>query len=160
LKDYNDILVSLRQITRAIDIQSRSLQKQSGLTISQLLVLEAIYTLETPTPGSVAKEIVLSQATVASLLGRLEARNLVRRTKSTEDKRSVKLELTELGRSTFDSAPEILQSEFLENFRQLEEWERHMLVASLSRIASMMNAGNLDAAPILTTGEIAEDTDH
>tara|TARA_R110002072_G_scaffold56097_4_gene145534 strand:+ start:17569 stop:18042 length:474 start_codon:yes stop_codon:yes gene_type:complete len=154
VKDYEDILVSLRQITRAIDIHSRDLQKQTGLTTSQLLVLEAIERIETPTPGSVAKEVVLSQATVTSLLDRLESRGLVRREKMATDKRSVRLVLTDEGSQKTQSAPEILQSEFLAKYRKLEPWERQMLVASLSRIASMMNAEDLDASPILTSGEI------
>ncbi len=154
MKDYDDILVSLRQITRAIDIHSRDLQKQTGLTTSQLLVLEAIQRIDVPTPGSVAKEIVLSQATVTSLLDRLETRGLVRREKMDTDKRSVRLVITKEGSEKIKSAPEMLQSEFLSKYRQLQPWERQMLIASISRIAAMMNAEDLDASPILTSGEI------
>lgn len=154
MKDYDDILISLRQITRAIDIHSKNLQKQAGLTTSQLLVLEAIQKLDVPTPGAVAKDIVLSQATVTSILARLEKRGLIHREKSDVDKRSVRLKLTDEGCATLDHAPEILQSEFLNKYRHLEPWERQMLVASLSRIAAMMNAEDIDASPILTSGEI------
>lgn len=154
MKDYDEILVSLRQITRAIDIHSRDLQKQTGLTTSQLLVLEAIKKLEVATPGTVAKEIVLSQATVTSLLDRLEKGGLIERTKMDTDKRSVKLALSPEGKGKLENAPDILQTEFLKKYRQLESWERQMLTAALGRIALMMNAENLDASPILTTGEI------
>ncbi|MFT4800054.1 MAG: DNA-binding MarR family transcriptional regulator [Candidatus Azotimanducaceae bacterium] len=156
MKDYDDILISLRQITRAIDIHSRNLQKRTGLTTSQVLVLEAIGRIETPTPGSVAKEIVLSQATVTNLLDRLEKRGLVRREKMDADKRSVWLAVTAEGLEKIETSPEILQSEFLAKYRKLETWERQMLVASLSRIASMMNAEGIDASPILTSGEIGK----
>lgn len=156
MKDYDDFLISLRQITRAIDIHSRDLQKQTGLTTSQILVLEAIRRIETPTPGSVAKEIVLSQATVTSLLDRLEKRGLVRREKMDTDKRSVRLALTAEGLEKIESSPEILQSEFLAKYRKLENWERQMLITSLSRIATMMNAEDIDASPILTSGEIGK----
>lgn len=156
MKDYDDILISLRQITRAIDIHSRDIQKQTGLTTSQVLVLEAIERIETPTPGSVAKEIVLSQATVTNLLDRLEKRGLVRREKMDTDKRSVRLALTAEGLEKIKSSPEILQSEFLAKYRKLDNWERQMLVASLSRVAAMMNAEGIDASPILTSGEIGK----
>jgi DNA-binding MarR family transcriptional regulator len=156
VKDYDDILVSLRQITRAIDIHSRDLQKQSGLTTSQLLVLAAIQKLEVATPGSVAKEIVLSQATVTSLLDRMEKRGLIQRNRSDTDKRSVRLALSQEGLDKLNNAPEILQTEFLNKYRRLEPWERQMLSAALGRIASMMNAENIDASPILTTGTIGE----
>ena len=154
MKDYDDFLVSLRQITRAIDLHSRNLQKQSGLTTSQLLVLEAIQKLDDPTPKAIAKEIVLSQATVTSIVDRLQKRGLVQRQKSTTDKRSVQIKLSSEGEEKLKESPEILQSEFLQKYRKLESWERQMLIASLSRIAAMMNAEELDAAPILTHGEI------
>ncbi len=154
MKDYDDFLVSLRQITRAIDLHSRKIQKLSGLTTSQLLVLEAIQKLDVATPKAIAQEIVLSQATVTSLVDRLEKRGLVKRQKSDTDKRSVWIVLTAEGAEKLNDAPDILQAEFLEKYRTLEAWERQMLIASLSRIAGMMNAEDLDASPILTSGEI------
>jgi DNA-binding MarR family transcriptional regulator len=154
LKDYDDFLVSLRQITRAIDLHSRKLQKQSGLTTSQLLVLEAIQKLEAPTPKAVAAEIVLSQATVTSIVDRLEKRGLVKRVKSATDKRSVQITLSEEGEAKLNDAPDILQTQFLKEYRELEPWERQMLIAALSRISAMMNAEDLDASPILTSGDI------
>lgn len=154
MKDYDEFLISLRQITRAIDLHSRKIQKQSGLTTSQLLVLEAIQKLDVPTPKAIAQEIVLSQATVTSLIDRLEKRGLVKRQKSDTDKRSVWVGLTEEGAGKLSDAPDILQTEFLQKYRTLEPWERQMLIAALSRIAGMMNAEDLDASPILTSGEI------
>jgi hypothetical protein len=55
-----------------------------------------------------------------------------------------------------EGAPEPLQAEFLRNFRKLEHWEQHMLKSSLLRIAQMMDAENIDAAPILQAGELVE----
>jgi DNA-binding MarR family transcriptional regulator len=154
LKDYDDFLVSLRQITRAIDLHFKKIQKQSGLTTSQLLVLEAIQKLDAPTPKAIASEIVLSQATVTSIVDRLEKRGLLRREKSQKDKRSVQITLASEGESILQDAPDLLQTEFLQKYRKLDAWEQQMLLASLSRIAAMMNAEDLDAAPILTSGEI------
>ena len=69
-KDYDEILVALRRITRAIDLQSKRLLKTAGLTTSQLLVLQVIDDLGSPTPSSISREVVLSQATVTSLIVR------------------------------------------------------------------------------------------
>ena len=67
MNDYDEILVSLRKITRAIDLHSRRVLKTSGLTTSQLLVLQSIDRLGNPSPSAIAREVVLSQATVSSL---------------------------------------------------------------------------------------------
>jgi len=154
MKDYDEILVALRQITRAIDLYSKRLQRDTGLTTSQLLVLQAIDRLDKPTPGAVAREIVLSQATVTSLVDRLQKSDYVARLKLGTDKRTVNLVLTDQGQSILESAPELLQTEFLNRYRSLKSWEQQMLVASLGRIATMMNAEDIDASPILTLGEV------
>ncbi|MFT4677695.1 MAG: DNA-binding MarR family transcriptional regulator [Patiriisocius sp.] len=154
MKDYDEILVALRQITRAIDLYSKRLQRDTGLTTSQLLVLQAIDRLDKPTPGAVAREIVLSQATVTNLLDRLQKSDYVERLKIGTDKRTVNLVLTDQGQSILASAPELLQTEFLNRYRSLENWEQQMLAASLGRIATMMNAEDIDASPILTPGEV------
>ena len=154
MKDYDDVLVALRRITRAIDLQSKRLQRDTGLTTSQLLVMEAIDRLGVATPSTIAREIVLSQATVTSLLDRLDRNELITRNRDQHDKRQVTVGLTESGRRIVEDAPELLQSEFLRQYRNLPDWHRNMLVASLQHIAYMMDAEELDASPVLDTGEL------
>ena len=156
MKDYEELLISLRRITRAIDLHSKRLQKEAGLTTSQLLVIESIEKLDNPTPSSIAREILLSQGTVTNLVDRMAKNGLVKREKSDSDKRSVRISVTDEGRARYESAPDLLQAEFLTEFRKLQSWERHQLIASMQRIASMMDAGDLDASPILTSGEIGD----
>lgn len=154
MKDYENLLIALRRITRAIDLHSKKLQKESGLTTSQLLVIEAIEKLNNPTPSSIAREILLSQGTVTNLVDRMERKGLVRREKSASDKRSVYIVTTKEGLACYESAPELLQADFLNKFRNLETWEQHLLLSAFERVASMMDAGDIDASPILATGEI------
>jgi DNA-binding MarR family transcriptional regulator len=159
MKDYDEILVALRRITRAIDLHSKRLQKETGLTTSQLLVMEIISKLGSPSPSTIAREMILSQATVTSLLDRLAKNQLVVRVKSDLDKRSVTVDLTERGKELVSHAPELLQAGFLKEFRKLPDWQRNMLIASLQQIAYMMDAEQLDASPILDTGELHNHTD-
>ncbi len=154
MKDYDDLLIAIRRITRAIDLHSKRLQKLSGLTTSQLLVIEAIQKLETPTPSSIAREILLSQGTVTNLVDRMEKHGLVKRERSDRDKRSVHIVVTQQGLDRYKEAPDLLQADFLDRFRKLESWEQHQLLSSVERIASMMDAEDIDASPILTSGEI------
>lgn len=156
MTDYDDILVSLRKIMRAADLHSQKLVKESGLTAPQLLLMQAIDREGSPSISTLARSIVVSQATVTRIIDRLERAGLVRRQKSSTDKRVVNVSLTEEGRRKLDVAPEPLQAEFLRRFRQLEHWEQQMLKSSLLRIAKMMDAQDIDAAPILQTGAIEE----
>ncbi len=157
MNDYEELLVAVRRITRAIDLYSKKLYKEVGLTTSQLLVLETVDKLQNPTPSSIAKEILLSQATVTTLVDRLEGNGLIKRSKDGPDKRTVNIALTPEGQTLLQDAPELLQSGFLKQFRRLEQWEQHMLTSAMQRVATMMDAEDLDAAPILTTGDIRSD---
>jgi DNA-binding MarR family transcriptional regulator len=150
----DDFLVVLRQITHAIDLQSKKLLKQTGLTAPQLLVLHAVAKTGRAKASEIAREIVLSPATVTSIIDRLEKAELVRRERSTTDRRVVDILLTEEGVSRLENAPELLQAGFLREFRKLEDWERSLLLASFQRVAAMMNAEDLDVAPIMVVGEL------
>jgi DNA-binding MarR family transcriptional regulator len=156
MKDYDEILIALRRIMRATDLQSQKLVRQSGLTVPQLLVMQAIEKEGSPSTSALARHIVVSQATVTRIIDRLERAGLVRRAKSSKDKRVVNVRLTDEGRSKLEIAPEPLQAEFLRKYRKLADWEQQMLKSSLLRIAAMMDAEDLDAAPILQTGAIVD----
>lgn len=154
MTDHDDILIALRRITRAIDIQSKRLVKQSGLTAPQLVVIQALRREGEMSSGAIARAISLSQATVTTIVERLERAGLVRRRKSDADRRMVLVGLTPEGRAKAESAPELLQAGFIRAFGALEPWEQHMLISSVQRIAELMDAEDIDACAILEVGEI------
>jgi DNA-binding MarR family transcriptional regulator len=148
----DQVIVALRRITRAIDLHSRGLMQKVGLTAPQLAALQAIERLQPITAGALAKSIHLSQATLTGILTRLETRSLVSRTRSSSDRRTVVVELAEEGRAVLESAPSLLQDRFRHELLKLQEWERTQMLATLQRIATMMDAEELDAAPVLAAG--------
>lgn len=148
---HEEVLVALRRIIRAVDLQSKRLMQTSGLSGPQLMVMQAIERAGSVTAGNLARSVSLSQGTVTSILDRLERKNLLRRVRSTEDKRKVVVFLSEEGKAALALAPTLLQENFINSFHRLEDWEQHLLISSLQRIAEMMDAQNLDAAPYLET---------
>lgn len=58
------------------------------------------------------------------------------------------------GREAVKAAPDALQQRYVRAFEQLKDWEQAQLLASLERVAAMLNADDMDAAPVLTTGDI------
>ncbi len=147
-------LIALRQILRATEISSRALAKQCGLTPSQLILMQIIADASAATPSVLAREISLSQATVSALIDKLEARGLVRRRRDEADKRRVYVELTDLGAGTLQDAPDSLQQRFEKGFANLANWEQAFLVAALERTAALLDAEDIDAAPVLDVGAI------
>ena len=106
------------------------------------------------TMGDLASEVSLSQATVTTILDRLEKRELIERKRGETDKRRVYACLTQGGLAIIDQAPTPLQDEFIARFDRLEDWEQSLILSSLQRVAAMMNAEDIDASPVLDLGAI------
>lgn len=156
MEKYDQLLISLRRVIRAIDIHSRQLNKVSGLTGPQLMVMQKIAELDGPLAKLVATEITLSAATVTTIIDRLESRQLVIRQRSETDKRKVHLYLSDLGKTVLAGAPKPLQEHFIKRYQALQEWEQSQLLSAVERIASMMDADGIDAAPVLLVDDIQE----
>ena len=150
---HDKVLVALRKIIRAIDLHSKKLERESGLTGPQLLVMQVISQAEPVTAGQIAREVNLSQATVTSILDRLEKKAYLRRERSQEDKRKVYVYLTEAGGQVLEQAPTLMQENFIRSFSHLDEWEQNLILSSLQRVAEMMQAGELEAAPLLDSSD-------
>jgi DNA-binding MarR family transcriptional regulator len=149
-----EIVAALRRIVRAIDLRSRELVETSGLTGPQLLVLREASRLSGAPISALARAISLSQPTVSGIIDRLEKRGLVRRARGTGDRRTVFVTVTTEGGRALRSAPSMLQDRFRSELARLEEWEQTQLLATLQRVASMMGAEEIDAAPMLAPGPI------
>ena len=147
-----EVLIALRRVIRATDLHSKYLAKTTGLTAPQILVLQAIQSNGQVTIGDLAKDVSLSQATVTTILDRLEKRNLAFRERSKQDKRKVHANLTEQGIKTLKTAPIPLQDQFTDQFETLQDWEQSLIISALQRVAHMMDAEEIDASPVLDVG--------
>lgn len=142
LRSNSDILmISLRKIIQVIDQNSRSLYKRIGLTGPQLIILQEIEFNAGMFVGELAREVSLSQATVTSILERLENRGLIGRRRSDNDRRRVLLHATDEGKKLIKEAPPLMPESFAERFNQMPEWEQTMILSSLQRLAGLMTTG-------------------
>jgi len=152
----DEVLVSLRRLIRAVDLHSRRLAGECGLTGPQALLLKAIINEPGLSAGALARQVSLSQATITDILKRLEQRELVRRERAESDRRKVFVFATDKAKSIIDAAPPLLQDKFVERFGRLRDWEQMMLLSSLQRVAELMDADEIDAAPLLAPGQPAD----
>ncbi|MYM64386.1 MarR family transcriptional regulator [Pseudomaricurvus sp. HS19] len=160
LNSIEEVLVALRRVIRATDLHSKHLAKTTGLTAPQILLLQTIRDKGEVTIGELATEMSLSQATVTTILDRLEKRELVYRERSREDKRKVHAHLTDAALETLKDAPMPLQDQFARQFADLQPWEQTMIISSLQRVAQMMDAQHIDASPVLDIGTLDRHDTH
>lgn len=147
-------LRAIRRILRAADQGGRRLAAATGLTPSQLLVLQEIERRGETTPGAVASALQFGQATVTNIVDRLEGLGLVRRHRSERDKRQIILRIMAEGRERLETAPDLLQQRFHRHFETLPAWEQAMILAALERLGELLDVNEVDAAPLIDTGAI------
>lgn len=147
-------LRALRRVLRATEIGTRQLAVATGLTPSQLLVLREIAARRQPTPSVIANALQFSQATISAIVDRLVVLAFVERRRSERDKRQFILSITPSGIATLDDAPDLLQMTFTERFSQLPTWEQALILAGMEKLATLLGAEELDAAPLLDSGAI------
>ena len=130
---------TLRSISQYMDIHSRSLQKQVGVTAPQLSILMAL-AAESPLPVSeISKRVHLSAATISTTTDRLVANGLIERQRSLEDRRKVYLHLTPQGRAVLASGSSPLPHHFIANFdNELPDWEKSMILSALLKLSHLM----------------------
>ncbi|MGF1697203.1 MarR family transcriptional regulator [Vibrio kyushuensis] len=156
MEKHDEILVAIRQIIRAIDLQSKKLSKEYGLTGPQLILMRAIQEMHNVTIKELSNHTNVSQATTTTIIDRLELNGYVQRVRSESDRRKVHANLTEKGKVLLSKAPQPLQDSFVNKFQNLEAWEQSLLLSSMQRVSSMMNAEDIDAAPVLQLESIAK----
>lgn len=144
----------LRQILRATEAYDRIVTRSTGLTSSQLLLLQVLDDSGASTAGALSAKLGISQATTTSLLHKLEDKGLIDRRRGDTDRRQVWLSITDKGHETLAQAPEGLQTKFGTRFEALADWEQSMLIANLERTAAMLDAEKIDASAVLTIGDL------
>lgn len=149
----DQVIIALRRVIRAVDLHSRKLADSHGLTGPQAITLKALQSGHL-TAGELANRVSLSQGTITDILNRLEQRGLVARMKDKLDRRRVFVQATNTGLALLAQSPPLLQESFVKRFKELQEWEQTQLLAVLQRIAAMMDAQDIDASPVLSSGSV------
>ena len=149
-----DALISLRRIQRRTELYARTLAQATDLSVSQLKVMQLLAGPGPSTPGDLVRQTALSNASMTTLVDRLESRGLVARRRDENDRRRVVLALTTEGERVLNRAPNPLHDSFEKIFSALPEWQRSMIVASLEQVADIVDRGAdvTDSDPILDAG--------
>lgn len=147
-------LVALRRILRATELYGRDLARDAGVTAVQLRVLQIVSESDGCHPSEIADRMGVTQATISVLIKKLESYGLIERRQSESDRRQVDLTITDKGRAKVEVAPDALQQRYVAQFESLPDYEQAMLVAVLEKVAAMLDAAEIDASPVLATGDI------
>lgn len=145
--DTDELMKALRQMARAIDVRSKAISRVAGLTIPQIVILQAVRDLGEVTTAALSRHADLSAATVITILDKLEARALIERYRSLSDRRIVHTRLTDEGRALLAAAPPLLPDGFRSAFAALPVARRRAIAESFAWAARFMGAAGEEATP-------------
>jgi DNA-binding MarR family transcriptional regulator len=147
LSTEEKIIVAIRQITHAVDLWSRQLWQQTGLTSPQLAVLREIQSGRSATPTTIADALHLTQPTVTGILQRLERIGAIEREQSLVDGRSIVAVVTPKGASLVSKCPSLLRDRVRGRLAKLPAEKRAGLLEHVRLLAEIMGAPDAEEAP-------------
>jgi len=100
---------NLRRVFQVVNEQSKKAKRKTGLTGPQLWAIKMISQNSPIRVSALADKMYLHPATVVGIINRLEERDLVKRIRTTDDRRAVNLTLTERGSEIVRRSPEVAQ---------------------------------------------------
>ncbi|MBW2480985.1 MAG: MarR family transcriptional regulator [Deltaproteobacteria bacterium] len=118
------------------------------------VTVQQCYTLEALTNGplsmkDLASEVALHQSTLTRVVEKLEKQNLVRRTRKSDNQRSVEVRLTDAGKQTYsflDAAGSQMISDLLDLIPRERQTE---IVNAMEEVAKILNPNNKEFLKLL-----------
>lgn len=139
------ILQKLRIVIRAAQRHSGWIEKQCGVTGTQLWMMQELHEKPGLRVGEIAARIAIHQTTASNLLDALEKRGYVIKARDAKDQRAVRLSLTEGGERLLAEAPKPARGLLPESLRQLDAENLAQLdqglTGLLDRIGAMDDEG-------------------
>ena len=134
------IIDDLRRVFQVVNEYSKKAEKETGLTGPQLWAIKVISDSSAMKVSELARRMYLHPATVVGILDRLESRSLVARTRSTEDRRVVYVDLTEKGKDLVTQAPEVVQGLLVQGLERLPKDELLNIATGLEQLVKIVGA--------------------
>lgn len=107
LKLSQQVCFPIYAASRLITREYQPLLDELGITYPQYLVLMVLWETDNVPVSEITKKLILNTNTVTPLLKRMEALNLITRTRSNTDERKVTISLTPKGKGLQAKAAEI-----------------------------------------------------
>lgn len=149
---FIDILIKLRKIVRSINLESKQVEKEQGVSIPQLLCLQYLAEQdEFKANASKLKAFLnLNASTITGIINRLEKKGLVAKLPNITDKRVTIISLTTGGLELLQSAPITFQQKLSEKLQALPPEKLKTIIEGIDLLTELMEVDEIEASPIIT----------
>lgn len=128
------VLQNLRILVQASQAYSKRVEKQVGISSTQLWVMDELAANSEMRISEVAKALSIHQSTASNLLDKLEAKTLIARKRGGPDQRVVRVYLTEKGRTLLAGVPRPAHGPVSEALYQMPDQALSALAKNLEKL--------------------------
>ncbi|TWH81400.1 MarR family winged helix-turn-helix transcriptional regulator [Sedimentibacter saalensis] len=135
----NEILVRL--FANILDIEEKCLRTGNffDLSISEMHVIDNIGVNKERTMSDTAKDLKVTSGTLTTAIDNLIKKGYVERRRSVEDRRVIKIKLTDKGMEAFKAHEDFHKDLVISALQQLDSKEEELLIKVLSNIDVFFN---------------------
>jgi DNA-binding MarR family transcriptional regulator len=151
--DFTDVLTSLRRIIRTVNLESKRIEKEYGISIPQLLCLHFLRKQKKyqASHKQLKDQLSLNASTITGIISRLEKKGLVAKLPRFGDRRVSLVTLTAKGEDMLNNSPQPMHLKLSRKLEKLSPDELDKLQQAFVLISNFLEADDLDASPILTS---------
>jgi DNA-binding MarR family transcriptional regulator len=157
--DTTEILIKIRKIVRSINLESKKIQKEYGVSIPQVLCLSYLHNCPNylSTQGEIRKFLNLNSSTTSGIIDRLEKKGYIARLPKFGDKRVVNIALTSDGDRLLDLLPSLLHEQLSEKLKELDENVLRGVESSLDTLINLLDIQGVKASPVITIDDTLDE---
>lgn len=150
-----EILIKIRRIVRSINLESKKVQKEYGISIPQVLCLGFLKNANSyqATQGEIKEFLNLNSSTISGIINRLEQKGLLARLPKSGDKRKVYIALTSKGNDLLEQVPPLLHERLSKKLQLLQPELICQIENSLDKLIELFEINELEASPLITIEE-------
>lgn len=137
------MLIALRRIVRFLRLADREVEAACDISAAQLFVLHMLVDEPAASVSELAQRTLTDQSSVSTVVARLVARGLVKRTPSRTDRRRAQLRITPAGARMVQRAPRVPQALMIAAIREMPPGRRAELARALEGLAAVIGANEV-----------------
>ena len=139
IKTEMKILIGLHRNINYIDKKTLKIAAEHGLTLSQFMVLEALYSKGDMSVGEVREKILSSVGTISVIVNNLVKMNYIERLPDERDRRVCILRLTKEGRDVISKVVPKNEAMIVDSMKELNEEEKEELLYLLKKMGGRLD---------------------
>ncbi|MBU1369271.1 MAG: MarR family transcriptional regulator [Bacteroidetes bacterium] len=157
MSEFTEVLINLRKIVRSVNLESKRIQKEFGVSIPQLLCLHYLATKPCfqSTMTGIAAYMNLNLSSVTGIVSRLEKKHLLAKLPKSGDKRITIVSLTASGMKLIDKSPELMHQQLSNKLSALSDDQIASLKESLQLLVQSFDLSEETASPLITMDDFS-----